>query len=151
MRGFDYYQESPSIISPACRAKFSAQGPGSMLGWAITVMGSELPANMEEEREYLRCRWSGIHGLGMKHSLRAAELLEVSSSTLQANWRRKFGDGKIEQKTLVARYIQSPPPLSNAIDAQVPRCIQGFRLGVGLDLGVGSLYSRNVYMFIRDH
>jgi hypothetical protein len=49
-----------------------------MLGWAITVMGSELPANMEEEREYLRCRWSGIHGLGMKHSLRAAELLEVS-------------------------------------------------------------------------
>ena len=42
-------------------------------------MGSELPASMEEEREYIRCRWTGIHGLGLKHSYKAAELLEVSS------------------------------------------------------------------------
>jgi hypothetical protein len=40
-------------------------------------MGCELPATMEEEREYIRCRWGGIHGLGLKHSFKAAELLEV--------------------------------------------------------------------------
>jgi hypothetical protein len=75
--GFRLLSKVPEYSFPARTANFSAQGPGSMLGWAITVMGSELPASMEEEREYLRCRWSGIHGLGMKHSLRAAELLEV--------------------------------------------------------------------------
>ena len=42
-------------------------------------MGCELSSAMEEEREYLRCRWGGIHGLGLQHSLRAAELLEVRS------------------------------------------------------------------------
>jgi len=45
-------------------------------------MGSELPASIEEEREYIRCRWTGIHGLGLKHSFKAAELLEEV-------WRRK--------------------------------------------------------------
>jgi len=50
----------------------------------------------------------------------------------------------------VALYIQSPPPLSNVIDSQVPRCFQGFGLGVGLDLGCGVLCLRDVYMFIRD-
>jgi len=84
--GFPITIKSPRVLPfPSCETNFSAQGPGSMLGWAITVMGSELPANMEEEREYLRCRWSGIHGLGMKHSLRAAELLEVSPPKALAN------------------------------------------------------------------
>jgi hypothetical protein len=55
----------------------SALGPGSILGWSLTVMGCEIPSTMEEEREYLRCRWGGIHGLGMRHSFKAAELLEV--------------------------------------------------------------------------
>jgi hypothetical protein len=45
-------------------------------------MGSEIPASMEEEREYIRCRWTGIHGLGLKHSFKAAELLEEI-------WRRR--------------------------------------------------------------
>jgi hypothetical protein len=48
-----------------------------MLGWTLTVMGSELPSSMEEEREYIRCRWGGLHGLGLNHSYKAAELLEV--------------------------------------------------------------------------
>jgi hypothetical protein len=48
-----------------------------MLGWSLTVMGSELPSSMEEDREYIRCRWASIHGLGIKHSYKAAELLEV--------------------------------------------------------------------------
>jgi hypothetical protein len=51
-------------------------------------MGSELPSTMEEEREYVRCRWRGIHGLGLKHSFKAAELLEVrnpSSMILMAS------------------------------------------------------------------
>lgn len=56
---------------------FSANGPGSMLGWCLTVMASELSSSMEEEREYIRCRWAGLHGLGLKHSYKAAELVEV--------------------------------------------------------------------------
>ena len=55
----------------------SVFGPGSILGWSLTVMGSELGASEEEDREYLRCRWGGIHGLGLKHSYNAAELLEA--------------------------------------------------------------------------
>ena len=62
----------------------SVMGPGSILGWALVVMGSELPSSMEEEREYLRCRWAGIHGLGLKHSLKAADLQEVNPSPQQA-------------------------------------------------------------------
>jgi hypothetical protein len=72
------------IIAPCARvarslneAYNSVFGPGSILGWSLTVMGCELPSTMEEEREYIRCRWGGIHGLGLKHSYRAAELLEV--------------------------------------------------------------------------
>ena len=81
-------------------------------------MGSELPATMEEEREYLRCRWGGIHGLGLKHSLKAAELLEVTplppppSPTplyptltqpflpwnMKLTLYRKSGDGRIKPK-----------------------------------------------------
>jgi len=57
-------------------------GPGSILGWSITVMGCEVPKEKEEEREYLRCRWNGIHGLGLKHSYKGAELLEEV-------WRRR--------------------------------------------------------------
>jgi len=79
-----------------------------MLGWAITVMGSELPSSMEEEREYLRCRWSGLHGLGLKHSLRAAELLEVAFPIVWVNWTRKSGDGKIGQKKPGGHCIQGP-------------------------------------------
>src|SRR5271154_3978730 len=60
----------------------SVFGPGSILGWSLVVMGCELPATMEEEREYVRCRWGGIHGLGLKHSFKAAELLEVTSLPL---------------------------------------------------------------------
>ena len=55
----------------------SCLGPGSILGWSLIVMGCELPSTMEEEREYVRCRWAGLHGLGIKHSFNAAELLEV--------------------------------------------------------------------------
>lgn len=58
----------------------SAYGPGSILGWSLTVMGCEIPSTMEEEREYVRCRWGGIHGLGLNHSFKAAELLEVRTS-----------------------------------------------------------------------
>lgn len=78
-------------------------GPGSILGWSLTVMGSELPSTMEEEREYLRCRWGGIHGLGLKHSHKAAELLEVTPLAHhvgKANFWRKFGDGRIKLKRL---------------------------------------------------
>lgn len=60
-------------------------------------MGSELPSSKEEEREYLRCRWAGIHGLGLKHSLKAAELLEEV-------WKRK--DRAVETGgPLYPRYI----------------------------------------------
>ena len=69
-------------------------------------MGCELPSTMEEEREYLRCRWGGIHGLGLRHSLKAAELLEVFSSPFCSYCTRKFGDGEIEQWKLVGPYIQ---------------------------------------------
>ena len=79
-----------------------------MLGWAITVMGCELPSSMEEEREYLRCRWTGLHGLGLKHSFRAAELLEVSSPIIWVNGTRKCGDGRIGQKKLGGPHIQGP-------------------------------------------
>ena len=84
------------------------QGPGSVLGWSVTVMGCELSSTMEEEREYLRCRWGGIHGLGLKHSLKAAELLEAFPSCFSAYRTRKFGDGEIEQRKLVGHYIQGP-------------------------------------------
>ena len=66
--------EYPPVVEGAYG---SVLGPGSILGWSLTVMGSELPSTMEEEREYIRCRWAGIHGLGLKHSFKAAELLEV--------------------------------------------------------------------------
>jgi hypothetical protein len=67
----------PEYWPPCDGSDSSVFGPGSILGWSLTVMGSELPASMEEEREYIRCRWGGIHGLGLKHSFKAAELLEV--------------------------------------------------------------------------
>ena len=85
------------------------------------MMGSELPSSMEEEREYLRCRWGGIHGLGLKHSYKAAELLEVFPSRSSpvslpfdllfhplfpeclVNVCRKSGDGRIKPKKPVDR------------------------------------------------
>jgi hypothetical protein len=84
----------------------SVFGPGSILGWSLVVMGCELPATMEEEREYIRCRWGGIHGLGLKHSFKAAELLEVTLPLRWALMGRKFGDGRIVQRRLVALYIR---------------------------------------------
>ena len=78
-------------------------------------MGCELPSTMEEEREYLRCRWGGIHGLGLQHSLKAAELLEVlpSPSTLMilgslATERSSEGNG-----WAIISKVHSPPDHAN--------------------------------------
>jgi hypothetical protein len=54
----------------------SARSDERMVMWDnnLSVLRSEVPTAMEEEREYIRCRWAGIHGLRLKHSLKAAEL-----------------------------------------------------------------------------
>lgn len=69
-------------------------------------MGCELPSTMEEEREYIRCRWGGIHGLGLKHSFKAAELLEVTFPPEMELISRRFGDGRIVRRKLEGLYIR---------------------------------------------
>jgi hypothetical protein len=104
MKHSDYFlvcQSTPFIL----HSDNSVFGPGSILGWSLTVMGSELPASMEEEREYIRCRWGGIHGLGLKHSFKAAELLEVCSLHYICLLGRKFGDERIGRVRLGDRPV----------------------------------------------
>lgn len=51
-----------------------AIGPGSNLGWALVVIGSETDA--PELREYLRCRWKGLSLLEMNNTQSAERLVE---------------------------------------------------------------------------
>src|SRR5271170_6067054 len=91
---------------PELKLTVSAFGPGSILGWSLTVMGCEFPSTMEEEREYIRCRWGGIHGLGLRHSFKAQELLEVRHLTNKFMLIcRKLGDGKIGRRKWEDHYI----------------------------------------------
>lgn len=51
-----------------------ASGPGSNLGWALVVIGSEIDA--PDLREYIRCRWRGLKLLGMDNAVSAERVLD---------------------------------------------------------------------------
>lgn len=52
-----------------------ALGPGSNLGWCLTVLGAEL--DDVDQREYVRHRLRDIRGLGMNNPLAAEKTLEI--------------------------------------------------------------------------
>ncbi|KAH8894013.1 hypothetical protein GQ53DRAFT_821134 [Thozetella sp. PMI_491] len=51
-----------------------AIGPGANLGWCLVVIGAEL--DVEDQRDYIRSRWEGMHLLGMYNSKSGERILE---------------------------------------------------------------------------
>lgn len=51
-----------------------ALGPGSNLGWCLTVLGAELDSS--DQRQYILCRLKGIQKLGMNNPASAEKILE---------------------------------------------------------------------------
>lgn len=61
-----------------------ALGPGSNLGWALVIIGSEVDA--PDLRQYLRCRWRGLTLLEMSNNKSGERLTE-------AVWHRRDAAG----------------------------------------------------------
>lgn len=51
-----------------------ALGPGANLGWCLVVLGGEL--DLEDQRDYIRSRWTGLHLLGMYNTKNGSRVLE---------------------------------------------------------------------------